>query len=137
GVVSVLWALARMARCCGVGIGHGFECFIRKLAEDHRATNWLESGSHGSGEQVGRSDGKNGRCAKHRGGEHRHELVRARRRDFTLRVLAQHRTRLARWNPGFLPGLCRAFYGDGRQVRLSGPEVQKSGLPKVSILWPT
>jgi L-lactate permease len=92
--VPVLRHAARMAGRRAHGLGHRVERALRRPAEDHLRAARPLAGPDGCRELLGRRDGQDDRRAVDRRRLDRDQLVRPRRLDPALRLLALDRARL-------------------------------------------
>src|SRR4029077_13026563 len=67
-------------------VRYSLERVVWKPAKDYGGADRPKPDPDGRGKQFGRCDGQNDRRAKYRGGQHRDQLVRARRQRFKIRV---------------------------------------------------
>ena len=104
--LSVLRDDARLAGRRPDRLGHLIERAVRQPAEDLGPAARPRSRAHGRGQQLGRGDGQDDRRPEHRRGQHRHEMVRPRRRDPALRLLPQPGPGRPDGAPRPAPGLC-------------------------------
>ncbi|SCU77040.1 hypothetical protein CNECB9_3560008 [Cupriavidus necator] len=125
----VLSAVRHHAGLAGRGadrFGHGLERAVRRPAEDHGGAAGPVAGADGLGQQLGRRDGQDDRCAVHRGGLDRHQVVRPRGRHPALRVRPLDRA----GDPGGpvrdAAGLCAAVHAYGDSLNPTNPK-EESG----------
>ena len=103
--LSVLRHAARLARRRAHRLRHRLERAVRQPAEDHRRTARPLADPDGCCQLIRRRDGQDDRRAVDRRRLDRHQLVRPRRHDPALRVLALDRARLSRRRAGDAAGL--------------------------------